>query len=396
MRLPGLDLLRALAIVWVTLFHSYLVGGLGPVGDAFARHGWVGVDLFFVLSGFLIGQQVLTSLQRDGRLHFGAFYLRRALRILPAYWVVLALYLAWPGFREREQMAPWWHYALFVYNLRYVPGQDVFAQVWSLCVEEHFYLVFPLLAWACSGRLSWRGFGWACAVVVAAGVVLRGVIWVHDAQLQVARGGTAADWFGRDLYYPTWNRLDGLLAGVMLAALRVYRPVRWASLQVHANAALLLGLLGVGLALWSFWSRLSPVGNTIGWPLLSAGMALLVFAGASPHSWIGARPVPGMGWLARVSYSLYLTHTAVAGLVHRHLGPWVDGHGVLSFVAYASASLAGGALLHYTVERPGLRLRARWLARRRDPQDVSPRPGFQHARDPATPGRPGLSRTMHD
>jgi peptidoglycan/LPS O-acetylase OafA/YrhL len=363
-RYPGLDLLRAIAIVWVMLFHSHMVGGLGPLGDAFARHGWMGVDLFFVLSGFLIGQQVLAPLSRGERLRFGDFYLRRALRILPAFWVMLALYVLWPGIREKPLMEPWWKFAFFLFNVLYTHGHDAFAQVWSLCVEEHFYLVFPVLAWALSHRLTRRGFITLCTVLVAGGVVLRAGIWIHDALRQVAAGSTHADWFGPDLYYPTWNRLDGLLAGVCLAALRVYRPARWDALQRHANAALLLGLMLLGVSVACFWSRLSPIGNSIGWPLLSWAMALLVFAGASTRSWIGARALPGATWRAAVSYSLYLTHTAAAGVLHRQAGEMVDGHGLATFAAYAVVTLAAGAALHYAVEHPGLRLRDRWLKRR--------------------------------
>ncbi|MGH8324336.1 MAG: acyltransferase family protein, partial [Steroidobacteraceae bacterium] len=88
-RLPGLDLLRAIAIVWVMLFHSYIVGGLGPDFAWLSRYGWAGVDIFFVLSGFLIGTQVLRPLQRGEPLAFGGFYVRRAWRILPVFAVVL-------------------------------------------------------------------------------------------------------------------------------------------------------------------------------------------------------------------------------------------------------------------------------------------------------------------
>lgn len=372
MRYPGLDLLRALAIVWVMLFHSYQVGGLGPWGDALARHGWVGVDLFFVLSGFLVGQQVLAPIARGERLRIGDFYLRRALRILPAYWVVLALYLLWPGFRERPDMEPWWKFVFFLFNLTHTLQRDAFAQAWSLCVEEHFYLVLPLLAAALAGRIDRRGFVALCVFLVSAGVILRGAIWLHEARAQVAAGVDAVTWYGRALYYPTWNRLDGLLAGLCLAMLRVFRPDHWVRWQQRANLMLTLGLVLLGLAIASFWSRISPVGNTVGWPLLSAAMALLVFAAASRHSWIGARALPGVGWLAAVSYSLYLTHTAVAALVHRNLGHWLDGHGLITFTGYALAVLAAGAVLHYAVERPGLMLRERWLSRHRPPVGAAP------------------------
>ena len=83
-RLPGLDLLRSIAILWVMLFHSFVVGGLGPSWSWLSRYGWMGVDIFFVLSGFLIGRQVLQPLARGEGLDFAAFYARRAWRKCPA------------------------------------------------------------------------------------------------------------------------------------------------------------------------------------------------------------------------------------------------------------------------------------------------------------------------
>src|SRR5687767_8671146 len=107
-RLPGLDLLRAIAVVWVMLFHSFIVGGLGPDFEWLSRFGWAGVDIFFVLSGFLIGTQVLRQLQQGGGFSLAGFYARRAWRILPAFAVVLALYAFFPALREAPGLQPWW------------------------------------------------------------------------------------------------------------------------------------------------------------------------------------------------------------------------------------------------------------------------------------------------
>jgi peptidoglycan/LPS O-acetylase OafA/YrhL len=350
-RLPGLDLLRAIAIVWVMLFHSFLVG-------------WIGVDLFFVLSGFLIGGQVLASLAHGGRLSLRDFYLRRAFRILPAFWVVLALYAALPALREAPGMEPWWKFAGFFMNfdIDYTTNQ-AFSHAWSLCVEEHFYLVFPLLAWWLLRRPSARNFALACVGVVMAGIALRSAIWLHDSAIDPPR-----NWFVEDIYYPTWCRLDGLLAGIVLATMKTFRPQLWARLGTWTNAIVCAGLVLLGVALWLFRDRTGLPGNVIGWPLLSAGLALLVFAGAQRSGWIGCRRVPGMAWLAAISYSLYLSHKIIFHLVHANLGDGLADGGVLTFAAYATATLLGGALLHYLVERPSLLLRDRVLALRASPE----------------------------
>lgn len=356
--LPGLDLLRAIAIVWVMVFHSFLVGGLGADFAWLSRFGWAGVDIFFVLSGFLIGSQVLQQLQRSGTLSLGGFYARRAWRILPAFAVVLALYVVFPALREVPGLQPWWQFATFTMNLLIdYERNPAFSHAWSLCVEEHFYLVFPLLALGLSRRASVARFLAICAAVLLLGIALRGAAWLHFAALDPPR-----NWFIEEIYYPTWMRLDGLLMGVMLASLRVYRPQLWERLQEHANAWLLGGMLVCALAFWLFRERTGLLANTLGWPVLSFGLALLVFAGAGRRSLIGRWPVPGMGWLAAISYSLYLSHKIALHLVHVWVAPSLPGLRVPLFLTYALAVLLAGALLHYVVERPFLRWRDRRLS----------------------------------
>ncbi len=363
MRYPGLDLLRAIAIVWVMFFHSWVVGGLGQDWSWLSRYGWMGVDLFFVLSGLLIGQQVLLPLARGERLRWGDFYLRRALRILPAFWVVLALYQWVPAWRESPGMEPAWKFLAFVVNLDMDYRLSAFSHAWSLCVEEHFYLVFPLLAWWLTRRpAAWKVAALAVAVVLA-GIALRAGIWLHDTA-QEAAGAPDRNWFIEDIYYPTWNRLDGLLCGVLLATLKVFRPQWWTGMQRHANAALLAGVAVMALAMWLFRARAGLLGNAIGWPVLSVGLALLVFSGAGTHSVIGRWRLPGAGWLAAISYSLYLVHKAVFNLVQTQVDGLFDGWGVLSAAIYGGVAILVAAVLHYTIERPFLGLRGRVLAPR--------------------------------
>ncbi|PPU78366.1 acyltransferase [Xanthomonas cucurbitae] len=337
MRYPALDLLRGIAIVWVMLFHSFVVGGLGPDWAWLSRYGWMGVDLFFVLSGFLIGSQVLMPLARGQRLDFKDFYLRRAFRILPAFAVVLIVYMAWPGLREAPGLAPWWMFASFTLNLFVDYGQQAaFSHAWSLCVEEHFYLVFPLLATLLLRRPSAARFIALCVAVVVAGIALRSSVWLHNTALDQIGSGQQRNWFVEDIYYPTWNRLDGLLAGSALTA----------------------------LAMWLFRERTGLIGNALGWPVLSFGLALLVLAGTATDSRFGRLRVPGAAWLAAISYSLYLTHKAMFHVTQQWFAATLEGRGLLAFVGYGVVALAAGALLHYAVELPFLQLRGALLRRR--------------------------------
>src|ERR1700756_3743624 len=107
-RQPGLDLLRALAIVVVVVYHAALFGF--KLTGRVDRFGWIGVDLFFVLSGYLIGGQLLAPLARNQSIKLGRFFTRRALRIMPAYFVILAVYAFLPSWREYPDMSPLWKF----------------------------------------------------------------------------------------------------------------------------------------------------------------------------------------------------------------------------------------------------------------------------------------------
>ncbi len=364
-RTPGLDTLRAIAIVWVMLFHSYLLGGLGTGFATLEHAGWMGVDLFFVLSGYLIGSQVLRSLHATGTLDLGDFYRRRAVRILPAFFVVLAIYVALPGWRETPGMQPLWQFPTFTFNLLFDnPENYAFSHVWSLCVEEHFYLVFPLLALALARRASVGAFVAICLAVVVGGMLLRAWLWSSQlAPALVGDGDGAGLPYLRYLYYPTWSRLDGLVAGVALAATGVFRPAMIARLRAHATALLACGLLVLGAMLVLFdGARMDFWPCVVGYPALALGMALLV-AAASGDTWLARLEVPGAGWLARASYSLYLCHKLVFTLVQTALDGHLADYRFLRFAIYAVATLAGGALLHYAIERPFLRWRDRFAKR---------------------------------
>jgi len=387
-RLPGLDLLRAIAIVWVMLFHAYIVGGFGdayPLTGLIAQHGWMGVDLFFLLSGYLIGSQLLKVLSRAESLALGEFYRRRAFRVLPAFLAVLALYFLWPAFREEAGIQPLWQFLTFTVNLLIDYGHNrAFSHVWSLCVEEHFYLLFPLLAWWLTRRPSRAKFFSAVVGVVVCGMAIRGAIWLHELAPDVdgfVRG--FGERFIEDIYYPTYTRLDGLLAGVVLATIRWYRPALWQRMEANADRLLLIGIAVTALAIALFGERTGFATTVIGYPVLSAGLAMIVAAGASRRGALARVVVPGAEWLAAASYSLYLIHKPVYRLVEQFLLPGSGARGVAAFAIYAVVALTAGALLHRVVERPFLRLRDASRPRTRTDRQHVTANGPRLERDPS-------------
>ncbi len=364
-RAPGLDLLRAIAIGVVMLYHlsSHGIDVTGP-----GQHGWMGVDLFFVLSGYLIGWPVLRDLAAGRTPDWAGFVVGRAWRILPAYLAVLALYLALPAWREAETMPPVWQFLTFTMNV--LPDhltQRAYSHAWSLCVEEHFYLLFPLAGWLLARRGRMPGVlatGAGAALLFGAGMLLRDWEWRHAIAPHLAPGGDAAravgGYVGR-IYSPTWTRIDGLLAGVLLAALRAFRPAWWTRVLAHGWV-----LLGAGLALLVAATRVDVLargGAVFLYPLVALGCACLLLGALSPRTPLGRRALPGVRMVALLAFSLYLTHRQVYAWLDGAVGDLAANAPFAAFVLYNGASLAMAALLYVAVERPGLRMR-RGMTRR--------------------------------
>ncbi|MGI8437204.1 MAG: acyltransferase family protein [Chthoniobacterales bacterium] len=353
-RKPGLDLLRALAIVVVVIYHAGLFGFALPA--RVDRFGWIGVDLFFVLSGYLIGGQLLASLARESRLRFGRFYLRRALRILPAYFVILALYFCIPAWREYPQISPLWKFLLSVQNIG-LRGGTAFSHAWSLAVEDQFYLVLPLLLFFLYRHR--RATFLLPVVVVLAGLALRAYLAVSHPQI----GGTGVSWraFQLLIYYPTWTRLDPLVAGVVLAGIERHRPIWWRRLTNCAPWLWLPAFLVLAGALYLGEGDVLTI-TTCVWqfPLIALGMALLLVCAVSRRLPFHRLEIPGVAFLASIAYSVYLSHKLVIhfaisacqsrGLVLTSAPAWF----LVELFIYSA-----GALLFFAVERPFLQLRRR-------------------------------------
>ncbi|HVE81465.1 MAG TPA: acyltransferase [Myxococcales bacterium] len=365
---PELDGVRGVAILLVLLLHH--LGGvrLGPLGTPF-RAGWMGVDLFFVLSGLLITRILLRQRGRPG--YFRSFYARRALRIWPLYTLVLAFALlgAWriPGLSYEMPAPQSAAYALYVQNLVY-PGSYgpwPLKVTWSLAIEEQFYVAWPLLVALLPERWL-RRFLWG---VVAAMPVVR---WAA-----LAAGASPLL-----VYMHTGCRLDGLAAGGLLALAlaqpgpgpgRFLSRARWGALLVPAACALVWSPLMGGDALIQrpeavAGAELLAAGGV--YTLLSLGfggvVAMVVGGGGVP----AARALfsgRALRWLGTRSYGLYLYHGITIHLDQALLRPWLRDHlGGRMAANAAGLALAVGGLLALAelsfrfFEQPLLSLKSRF------------------------------------
>lgn len=360
-RIFGLDLFRAVAISFVLLAHGLpFLGPYVPVYDWKLGHlGSIGAEMFFVLSGFLIGG-ILMRLEPEftgPRALFG-FLIRRWFRTLPNYYLFLALnvpfmiYIAggrppWSEFLPR--------FATFTQSFLQRP-LPFFLESWTLAIEEWFYLLTPLgfLAF----RLLLRGFN--------RGVLVTAALMLTIPLLLRWRASATGDW-ASDIRMVTTLRLDTLIYGIIAAWLHHRYPVGFRKVRWVALAA------GLALSYWNYQMLFrvnldtSVFAKTWLLSLIPFGFALLLPWAASVRSigweWF-ARPVQKV---ALWSYALYLVNLPIGYFLYFHTGGWPSRgplNGWLAALAYWSAALVLSAAVYRWYERPMMNLRERFAISR--------------------------------
>ncbi|MDB5294204.1 MAG: acyltransferase 3 [Phycisphaerales bacterium] len=363
-RRPWLDVVRAAAVLLVLGRHMPAPSGgsaLAAAAGVWQAGGWVGVDLFFVLSGYLVAGVLFREHARTWRLDAGRFYARRALRLYPPFLVFVAfsaIAFAGAGRLPINRLA-----AELLWGQSYVPG--LWGHTWSLAVEEHFYLLLPIVLAAVrrAGRVAGGDGDGGDRMRGRAADPFRRLPWlvVGAAILSLAlRVATAAAGPFSDLthLFPTHLRLDGLFLGVLLAHAHHCRRSSFEAVCRRWRPALLIG--GAVLLAPAFVLPLRhPVVHTVGLTAFALGAGAWIAAAATAGG--GAGPVAGAaGRLGRHSYSIYLWHAAVPAFLPALFDPspagWPWAARAAGFIA---ASVGVGVATGLAVERPALRLRHR-------------------------------------
>ncbi len=338
-RIPALDGLRGIAALLVVAQHTWAEG---------AGVGSMGVEIFFVLSGFLIGGILLEAVGTPG--WAGHFYLRRTLRIWPLYFAVVAIILATDHAVAHPMNAPAWMLWTFMGN--FVPVQPDAVRLsanvlWSIAIEEQFYLLLPaIMVFVDKQRLPV-----ALAILSVTSIGLRW--WLNYTAV-----GVNADrhWYA---YHMTFCRLDILCMGVFAAWIHRYRRAWLARLR---GPALFLAGVKIGTLAYDPWALKAWWDSLLLTTLESAGSALIILALANAEwprvgGWLSTRVLVFMG---TISYGLYLLHPLVLEALH---GGQLAGRefpeGPLLFLTVVVPSIGVAAASWFYFEQPMLSLSAR-------------------------------------
>lgn len=359
-QLPSLDVLRTLAVLLVVAQHfaDFGVRQFPALRSTFEspvfRFGWTGVDLFFVLSGFLIGRQLWRELERSGTIDVKRFVLRRGLRIWPLY---LAFVMISPALTNT------WHYRWgdWAFLSNYVGGRVEGG--WSLSTEEQFYIVAPLAIVFLSRWVGLRGWLRILPLLIVATIVAR-LLTAHALLASGLDPLAVKD----AMYTPFHLHNAGLLIGLLAALVSVLRPA-W----FFERSMLRSPLPYIGFAAMMLGMALREYDNVV-FPFLALGliygglMVLLIPWRSGP---LGLFAVTPFYTLSRLSYGIYLNHFAVLRWVtpavshaaERATGTAAAGAS-LALVVTVACSVLFSAIFFVAIERPFLDLREKFIGRR--------------------------------
>ena len=383
-RLGSLDGLRALSVLWVILFHAAWYARFFLVAPTWLTlftapwmvplwRGDFGVDVFFVLSGFLIGGLLEDERVKIGGVRLGRFYARRALRLWPALLVVVAVKLV----SSDVQRGMVWANVLYVND--FLPVLSVtLGWTWSLAIEEQFYLVCPWLLRALAPLSSRRRVVALGVLVVAlAGVAVAVVTQagLHAWDAEVVANIDTPHWARAFdiLYDKPWMRAGALLAGV--AAAVVYRTPAWMAALGRGGVGVGVGAVGalVLMGLSTHWPLAADAGRALEVAYLASfrttfgvAVAFVLLVVLSPHPLGRALAAPLSSRVlypvAQLAYPAYLVNPLVTLYLGERVGPFVDGSPMALAVLVPCdlvGTLACAAVIHLAVERPFMELRPR-------------------------------------
>jgi peptidoglycan/LPS O-acetylase OafA/YrhL len=360
-RLYGLDHLRALAIVFVLMYHYRAFKHPAWI-DTVGKFGWTGVDLFFVLSGFLISGLLFREIDKDKSIDLRTFFTKRFFRIIPPYLFTLFLYFTFPFFREREALSSFWKFITFTQNYGLdVINQGTFSHAWSLCIEEQFYLLLPLLLLPLLKINLFRYLPVLAALLIIFSLTARFILWKNTIVPVMDSPDFWKIWY-MEIYYPTHTRLDGLAVGIMLGYLMQYSSRFSTIIHSNGNKLFILGVILVGISLWVCSDQISQHASIFGFTFVAVSYGVILLSAVSRSSFLFRTKSYFTAQLAGISYAVYLSHKGIIHIIQNVL-EWfgMKTSDNISLLICLLGCIMVGLFYRLIIEKPSLRLRNKIL-----------------------------------
>ncbi|KAB1230936.1 acyltransferase family protein [Chryseobacterium viscerum] len=363
-RLYGLDHLRAAAIVLVLMYH-YRAFKHPDWIDSIGGFGWTGVDLFFVLSGFLISGQLFKEIENKGGISLKVFYIKRFFRIIPPYFFTVFLYFTLPFFREREALSPLWKFLTFTQNYGLdVINRGTFSHAWSLCIEEQFYLILPLVLVTVLPTRLFKYLGLVIIAVIGFSLMARLMAWNEF----ITEADTASSDFWKlwymKIYYPTHTRLDGIGTGVLIGYLMQYSSVFKKMVEANGNKLFFLGIMLLGISFWVCNEQASKTASVFGFTMVAVSYGIILMAAISKSSFLYRSRSSITTQLAALSYAVYLSHKGIIHMIQESLDYFkLETSDNISLLLCLFACILGGLFYRFVIEKPFSMIKTKVLKR---------------------------------
>jgi peptidoglycan/LPS O-acetylase OafA/YrhL len=360
---PALDGIRAIAVGLVIMFHLGQQWRGTPLGG-----GWIGVDVFFVLSGYLITALLLAERRKTGRTNLRNFYARRLLRLAPLS--ILLVAVCWGGERIGLRSSLGLYLptkgavAILLYFANWMhlwhPGSPgSLMHTWSLSIEEQFYLVWPTVVVA-GFALAKRNARWLLAAM-AAGAAVACALYRRHLWYQATASWSGLGQAWKHFYYSSFQRPDGLVIGCLVAlCLHGLRPTRLRRIVADVFGVVASVVAAAIIVRARFTTGLTNVRFIPVWGLsaMNVSVAVVLVSLVLHPTSLGARALSlrPLRWVGRRAYGIYLIHPLIVAIVKRY-SPWA---GFVSAVLVVGVTLALAAASFRWIERPFLRRKDRF------------------------------------
>lgn len=359
-KIRNLNTFRALAILLGLIWNFMQTSKSTPSFSYLLSTGpWGGANPLFLISGYLLGNQLLSRLSSNANISFFKFYCRRAFKTWPNYFILILFFLLFTDFFKKSNSNNLINFLTFTQNFNLT--NSPLSHTWSLCIEEHFYLLLPfLIILFFKKRFSKLPLVFFL-FTVALGMFLRNQIWITNIKNS---GLESFQIYFNSIYYLTYCRLDGLIIGVGLAYLKNFKSSLWTKLIIQANKFFILGLFCCIIGFLLQVHRTNQVSAIFLFPIISFGFGSLLISALNPNSFFSLIKIPKSNLIAILSYALYIVHKPVEYLISNFLIRYNLPFGlelVFSLFLCFVISFLCSYILYILVEKPCLQLRNKFF-----------------------------------